>query len=193
MAAPETPITRLEKYWAAILDKIQGGGSAPVLETLTVSENGTYTPDPGVDGFDKVDAQVAPPDPEWRRFFATGTLDAPYTYEDWITINARASELYIKMDMDATAIGAGTAGALAYASASVSTYGETHFSACMIPSMDISSVFAAEIVIAHSGVDESIRLNSALMMQQGAIVDLSQYASLMPTITTFVYRVRPSN
>lgn len=42
MAVPETPITRLEKYWAAILDKIQGGGSVTV-EALNVTENDTYT------------------------------------------------------------------------------------------------------------------------------------------------------
>lgn len=42
MAAPEKPITRLEKYWAAILDKIQGGGSVTV-EALNVTENDTYT------------------------------------------------------------------------------------------------------------------------------------------------------
>lgn len=159
MAVPETPITRLEKYWAAILDKIQGGGSAP----------------------------------EWGRFIATGTFDAPYTYEDFITLKARASELYIKMDIDATAIGAGMGSALAYYRASASTSGEIHFSGCVIPSMDINSVLASEVVIAFSDVDKSIQLNSALMMQQGTIVDLSQYASLMPTTTTFVYHIPSSN
>lgn len=192
MAVPE-PVTRLEQYWAAILDKIQGGGSAPVLDTLTATENRTYTPAPGVDGFDVVVVQVAPPDPEWGRFIATGTLDAPYTYEDWITLKARASELYIKMDIDATAIGAGMASVLSYASGSAFTSGEIRFSGCVIPSMDINSVFAVEVVIAFSDVDESIQLDSVLMMQQGAIIDISQYASLMPTTTTFVYHVRPSN
>lgn len=170
-----------------------GGGSAPVLEPLTATENGTYTPDPGVDGFDEVVVQVAPPDPEWGSFIATGTLDAPYTYEDWITLKARASALYIKMDIDATAIGAGTASALVYYRVSASTSGGIHFSGCVIPSMDINSVLASEIVIAFSDFDESIQLNSALMMQQGTIVDLSQYASLMPTTTTFVYHNIPSS
>lgn len=40
MALPK-PITRLEKYWAAILDKIQGGGSSVTVEPLTVTQNGT--------------------------------------------------------------------------------------------------------------------------------------------------------
>lgn len=35
-----------------------GGGSAPALETLTVTANGTYTPDAGVDGFDEVEVNV---------------------------------------------------------------------------------------------------------------------------------------
>lgn len=131
--------------------------------------------------------------PEWGRFIATGTLDAPYTYEDWMTLMARASELYIKMDIDATAIGAGTASVLTYVSSTALTSGEIHFSGCAIPSMDSNSVLASEVVIAFSDVDESIQLNSALMMQQGAIIDISQYASLMPTTTTFVYHVRPSN
>lgn len=130
--------------------------------------------------------------PEWGRFIATGTLDAPYTYEDWTPL-AGASELYIKMDIDATAIGAGTASALAYVSSTVRTSGVIHFSGCIIPSTDINSVLASEVVIAFSDVDESIQLNSALMMQQGAIVDVSQYASLMPTTTTFVYHHIPSS
>lgn len=78
---PDTPITREEKYLAAGLDggdlpdpitreeqylyeiatKMQGGGSAPVLETLTVTTNDTYTPDEGVDGFDEVVVDVPNP------------------------------------------------------------------------------------------------------------------------------------
>ena len=34
MAIPEKPITRLEQYWAAILDKIQGGGGSRKLAKL---------------------------------------------------------------------------------------------------------------------------------------------------------------
>lgn len=41
MTLPD-PITRLELYWKAILDKIQGGGSVTVVE-LDVSANDTYT------------------------------------------------------------------------------------------------------------------------------------------------------
>lgn len=54
------PITREEKYLYEIATKIQGGGSAPVLETLNVGENGTYTPEEGVDGFDEVNVDVNP-------------------------------------------------------------------------------------------------------------------------------------
>lgn len=43
MALPE-PITRLEQYWKAILDKIEGGGGSSVtVEPLTVTENSTTT------------------------------------------------------------------------------------------------------------------------------------------------------
>lgn len=42
MALPE-PITRLEEYWAAILDKIESAGSSVTVEPLTVTQNGTQT------------------------------------------------------------------------------------------------------------------------------------------------------
>ena len=49
--------------WAAGMAagrKAGSGGREPVLDPLTVIENGMYTPEEGVDGFDRVEVGVAP-------------------------------------------------------------------------------------------------------------------------------------
>jgi hypothetical protein len=183
MAVPD-PITRLEKYWAAILDKIQGGGSAPVLEPLTATENGTYTPDPGVDGFDRVIVRV---EQEWQSITVTGTLDAPFAFEDYLSLDM-ADKIYAIMAIDATAIGAGNVTVnLDKINTSDLSRVVLHFSACNIPTTTVSDVIAADVVILVDTNNDSVRFGAVLTMQQGAIVDVSQYASLMPTTTTFVY------
>lgn len=45
-----------------------GGGREPIVESLSVTQNGIYTPEPGVDGFDNVDVNVPAPE------FVTETL-----------------------------------------------------------------------------------------------------------------------
>lgn len=249
MAVPE-PITRLEQYWAAILDKIQGGGSAPVLVELQVNVNGEYTPEEGVDGFDYVNVQV--PDPvvygltvtengtytpesgfdgfdevvvsvpqhsyvmdilvatangtytpgsgydgfdqvvvaveqEWHTVTFTGTLAAPFTLANLSYLD-NADIIYGEMAIDATVIGAGSASAYFNR-----TSGTLSFSVVDIPSTTVSDVTAAAVAIAIDDDPPAVRLESARMMQQGAIVDVSQYASLMPTTTTFVYHTPSSN
>ena len=49
------PITREEMF----LSQISGGGSSPVVEPLTVTENGTYEAPEGVDGYSPVTVNVA--------------------------------------------------------------------------------------------------------------------------------------
>lgn len=53
LAAQAEVITQLEETVAG------KAAAAPVLETLSVIENGTYTPDDGVDGFNQVVVNVA--------------------------------------------------------------------------------------------------------------------------------------
>ena len=49
----------------------------PTLETLNVTENGTYTPESGVDGFDKVNVNVPTPVIESKSITENGTYTAP--------------------------------------------------------------------------------------------------------------------
>lgn len=74
MAVPETPITRLEQYWAAILDKIQGGGSSITVEPLTITQNGTTTA-PSGKAYSPVTVSV--PSPNYTETIS-GTLANPW-------------------------------------------------------------------------------------------------------------------
>lgn len=198
-----------------------GGGSAPVLVELQVDENGEYSPEEGVDGFDYVNVQVPDHVPvletlnvtangtylpssgydgfgravveveqEWNTITFTGTLAAPFTLADLAPLD-HADIIYGEMAIDATVIGAGSASA--YFNYVNLTYGTLYFSVAGIPSTTVSDVKAAAVAIAIDDDPPAVRLESALMMQQGTIVDLSQYASLMPTTTTFVYHIPSSD
>ena len=198
-----------------------GGGSAPVLESLEVYGNGEYTPDAGVDGFDEVvvsvpqhsyvmdilvatangtytpgsgydgfDQVVVAVEQEWHTVTFTGTLAAPFTLANLSYLD-NADIIYGKMAIDATVIGAGNESA--YFNYFNRTYGTLYFSVASIPSTTVSDVTAASIAIDIDDDPPAVRLGSARMMQQGAIVDVSQYASSMPTTTTFVYHIPSSD
>ena len=78
MAVPDKPITRLEQYWDAILQKIQGGGGSSVtIQPLSVTENGTTTAPSGT-AYSPVTVNV--PNPNSTRVI-TGTLERPFNNE----------------------------------------------------------------------------------------------------------------
>lgn len=70
-----------------------GGGSAPVLETLTVTANGTYTPEEGVDGFDEVEVNVqgggsSAPSKDVNFIDYDGTVTNSYTADEFAALAA---------------------------------------------------------------------------------------------------------
>lgn len=71
---------------AAAIGNIEGGGAEPILESITISENGTYTPDENIDGYNEVIVNVESsggddiPDSEK---VVTGNLNYKYYADNW--------------------------------------------------------------------------------------------------------------
>lgn len=212
MAVPE-PITRLEQYWAAILDKIKGGGSAPVLETLTVTANGTYTPEEGVDGFDEVEVNVPTPTPSLQSKSVTVTQNGtqnitPDSGYDGLSSVAVTTNVpgYTGYDAISGTLAAPFGSfsfdeisyAINYIVSHLGAYTAINYNASAIGAgvgngaMNGSGtqIFANGAVVTSSASSAFMAtwdengLVSAYMEQNGTITDISQYASL---ITTTVY------
>ena len=71
---------------AALNGKSGGGGAAPVIQALSVTENGTYTAPSGVDGYSPVTVQVPNPSSGSIRLTENGTYDVTEKAEAVVSI-----------------------------------------------------------------------------------------------------------
>lgn len=150
--------------------------STPVLEQLVVSENGTYTPDPGVDGFDEVvvDVDVNPNYVET----ISGTLGNPWGNADraWLKSAVSGNEASAMMIVDGTAIGMQSITVLMSPTGSPSVL---WFSAS-----NYSEQFQT---ICLGWNTESGALNVAVALINGTTVDLSTHATAVHTTLTIIH------
>lgn len=188
MAVPE-PITRLEQYWAAILDKIQGGGSAPVLETLTVTANDTYRPETGVDGFNEVIVNV--PSIQNSIETITSTLSAPFgnmsesQIMELVPLVADGT-VTCTLRFDATAIGMGTGTLISQPGGAVATVGRLFFEGISTAGIDVTNWQALAFVTLVDTVQ------SAYLLSAGAVMDMSAYLSRVPSVLEIFYHPMPN-
>lgn len=183
MAVPETPITRLEKYWAAILDKIQGGGSAPVLETLTVTTNGTTTA-PSGKAYSPVTVDV--PNPNYLETIS-GTLANPWGNADraWLKSAVSGNEASAMMFVDGTAVGMQPITVLMSptGSPSVLWFSTSNYD---------SSIEQFQTVCFGWNTDSGA-LTEAVALINGTTVDLSDYATVVHTTLTIIHHPLPGS
>lgn len=86
---------------------VEGGGGAAVVEPLNVTNNGTFTPGTGVDGFNPVTVDVEP-NLQSKTVTANGTVtpDAGYEGLSSVTVNVAASGYTVSAEISPA--GAGT-------------------------------------------------------------------------------------
>ena len=88
------PEATIDKY-PDFIKQIEGGGSAPVLDTLNVTANGTYVPTSPVDGYDKVIVNVPAPAISLQNKSVTenGTYTADQGYDGLGTVIVNVSNV----------------------------------------------------------------------------------------------------
>lgn len=179
MAVPE-PITRLEKYWAAILDKIQGGGSVTV-EALNVTENDTYTAPTGK-AYSPV--TVAVPNPN-SVVTVTGTVAEPFGSIDPAELRTAitSNNASVKLVVDASQIGYNDPIRLVGNNASA---GNIYFE--VIGKMNSTNGIKAVVV----NYDFTGAFYDALVAENSVVTSLKQYASLLTTTLTVIYHPLPT-
>lgn len=162
-----------------------GGGSSPVLETLNVDANGTYTPGPGVDGFDKAIVNVEGGGGATEEII-TGTFANPWgtlAADKIVQIAAYLSE------NNATVWIVFNASAVGFASGVVTTCpawvenGYIKFEC--VGSFDSNALQAWNVLVAI--VSFNGNSNTAMALVNGSPTDLNQYLSLVTTEMHVIY------
>lgn len=177
MAVPDKPITRLERYWAAILDKIQGGGGSPVtIEPLTVTENGTTTA-PGGKAYSPVTVNV--PSPNSIQTIES-TLDEPFGMMTAEQITALIGQIYsgdvtCELEYDASAIGFSSGHLTAPSYKASRLRGDVYFVGVMQGGDAVTDWTALNILY---NVTNGVTIYAIV---SGTPRDITQYASLITT------------
>ena len=175
MADVPEPITRLEQYWDAILDKITGGSSVTV-EALNVTENDTYT---APEGKAYSPVTVAVPNPN-SVMTVTGTVVAPFGSIDPAELHTAitSNNATALMVIDATAIGVSDT---LYLFAQPANSASLDFQA--VGGMSGAGCSCARAAYSKTTGD----LQAVAALTQGVYSLLTDYAAMLTTALTVIY------